>query len=94
MGQVRREPIVTGLVYDNIQRFFKLVEIEFLGHYSEVLFGRGKILVYIHIEHCNPASRLGNQRAYNTDRSGFAGTVGAQQCKEVPLLHLQADTLS
>ncbi len=38
---------VTGLVNQDIDRLFKLIKIKFLRHHAHMLFGLGKVLIYI-----------------------------------------------
>src|SRR5690606_24154708 len=69
----------------------ELVEVELLRHHPETTLEPGGVAIQVVAEHVHRAAGLVHQRGKNADGGGLAGTIGAQQCVEVALGHVQID---
>ena len=92
-GDIARNTKIASLINQNINRLFKLIKIKFLGHHTHILFGQTKILINIMSKDFDRTSGLAHQRTDNTNGSGLARTIGAQQSKKVPGRHIEVNTL-
>ena len=88
-----RDTVEAGLVGNNLADRFKLVEVELLRDQSDAGLGCRKVGIQVVSEYRYPSAALVHQGGDYPDGRGLAGTVWPQQCKEVALLHLEADSL-
>ena len=87
-----RNPVITRLIGQYILNLFKYVEVELLGHDTQVGFGQGKVLVYVYSMNTHLSRRLSDQRRNNTDGRRLSCAVGPQQSKKITGLYGKVDT--
>ena len=90
--QLAGQAVVARLGDDDIENFFKLVEIKFLGHHADIFFSAGKVLVNVVAKDRNRARRFSHQRANNANDGRLTGTVGAEQGKKITGHDIEIDT--
>ena len=92
-GEAPPQPIVAGLVEDDILDFLPEIQIDLLRDEPDAGLGRLELTVDAVAENLDLSTRLVDQRADNSDRRRLAGAVGSKQGIEIALLDRKVDAL-
>ena len=82
-------PVIARLVHDDIEDFFKLVEIDLLGYDPDHRFGNFQFLVDVVTKDFYLSGGLVHQGGDDTDGGGLSRSVGTDNRYDFPPIHLQ-----
>src|SRR3989344_2631569 len=81
------DSIVTALIYNNVNAFFKRIEIDFLRHYAYMRARHFRIFSRIVPEYLDRAGGFIYQASNNSDYCRFTGAVWSQKREKIPNRH-------
>src|ERR1022692_2804000 len=92
-GERSLDAVEAGLVHDDRECRFELIEIDFLRHDADARLRGFELTVDVVPEHLDETAGLVDERRHDADDGRFAGAVGAEQREEVALLDGKIDSL-